>query len=102
MRLFARNSIEVGKMEQYVISPVIPQRAHFGSETQFSRRQLVSRGSSEEASASGRGQQQQAEHIIQLCRFAMTRNGMTVFLLGACMIFLHSKCIADPETPASI
>jgi hypothetical protein len=38
MRLFARNSIEVGKMEQYVISPVIPQRAHLGSETQFSRR----------------------------------------------------------------
>jgi hypothetical protein len=31
-------SIEVGKMEQYVISPVIPQRAHLGSETQFSRR----------------------------------------------------------------
>jgi hypothetical protein len=52
MRLFARNSIEVGKMEQYVISPVIPQRAHLGSETRFSRRQLVSRGSPEEASAS--------------------------------------------------
>jgi hypothetical protein len=40
-------------MEQYVISPVIPQRAHLGSETQFSRRQLVSRVSPEEASASG-------------------------------------------------
>jgi hypothetical protein len=52
MRLFARSSIEAGKMEQYVLSPVIPQRAHFGSETQFLRRQLVSRGSPEEASAS--------------------------------------------------
>jgi hypothetical protein len=31
----------------------------------------------------GRGQQQQqAEHIIQLCRFAITRNGMTVFFIG--------------------
>jgi hypothetical protein len=36
MRLFARSSIEVGKMEQYVVSPVIPQRAHLGSKTQFS------------------------------------------------------------------
>src|SRR5271156_1789428 len=35
MRLFARSSIEVGKMEQYVVSPVILQRAHLGSKTQF-------------------------------------------------------------------
>jgi hypothetical protein len=36
MPVFVRNSIAMGKMEQYVISPVIPQRAHSGSKTQFS------------------------------------------------------------------
>jgi hypothetical protein len=36
MRLFARNSIEVGKVDQYVLHPVIPERANSGSETRFS------------------------------------------------------------------
>jgi hypothetical protein len=36
MRLHARNPIEVDTMaEPYVLSAVVPQRAHLGSETQF-------------------------------------------------------------------
>jgi hypothetical protein len=27
------------------------------------------------------------------CRFGITRNGMTVFLFGACMIFPHGKAV---------
>jgi hypothetical protein len=40
-----------------------------------------------------RGRQQQAESLIQLCKFAMTRSGMTVFLLRVLLVL----CLRQSE-----